>query len=75
MSLHTFAYMYLCIPLHISVHLCTPPLISAHLDSSQRKKANEVERMILVGDVTGRTAIIVDDMVDTCGTLMLSTEK
>jgi ribose-phosphate pyrophosphokinase len=26
--------------------------------------------MVLVGDVTGRIAIIVDDMADTCGTLV-----
>ena len=35
----------------------------------QRKKANEVESMVLVGDVSQRVAIIVDDIADTCGTL------
>ena len=35
----------------------------------ERKKANEVSRMVLVGSVTGKTAILVDDMADTCGTL------
>ncbi|KAG8715469.1 hypothetical protein FRC11_003968 [Ceratobasidium sp. 423] len=36
----------------------------------ERKKANEVSRMVLVGHVTGKIAILVDDMADTCGTLV-----
>ncbi|CAG8602203.1 6446_t:CDS:2 [Diversispora eburnea] len=36
----------------------------------ERKKANEVSRMVLVGDVNGKVAILVDDMADTCGTLI-----
>jgi len=35
----------------------------------ERKKANEVARMVLVGNVRNKTAILVDDMADTCGTL------
>jgi len=38
----------------------------------ERKKANEVSRMVLVGHVKGKTAILVDDMADTCGTLCLA---
>ncbi|KAJ6607945.1 phosphoribosyltransferase-like protein [Mycena sp. CBHHK59/15] len=38
----------------------------------ERKRANEVSRMILVGHVAQRTAILVDDMADTCGTLVLA---
>jgi len=38
----------------------------------ERKKANEVSRMVLVGHVAGKTAILVDDMADTCGTLVLA---
>ena len=38
----------------------------------ERKKANEVSRMVLVGNVKDKTAILVDDMADTCGTLCLA---
>ncbi|PFH32250.1 phosphoribosylpyrophosphate synthetase [Besnoitia besnoiti] len=35
----------------------------------QRIRANEIERMDLVGSVAGSDVIIVDDMIDTAGTL------
>lgn len=35
----------------------------------ERKKANEVEEMFLIGDVEGRNVILIDDMIDTAGTL------
>lgn len=38
----------------------------------ERKKANEVSRMVLVGNVKDKIAILVDDMADTCGTLCLA---
>jgi len=38
----------------------------------ERKRANEVSRMVLVGSVSGKTAILVDDMADTCGTICLA---
>jgi ribose-phosphate pyrophosphokinase len=41
----------------------------------ERKKANEVSRMVLVGHVKGKTAILVDDMADTCGTLCLAARQ
>ena len=45
------------------------------LDLTQRKKANEVASMVLVGDVKNKIAILVDDMADTCGTLGLACQK
>ncbi|KAH7883577.1 phosphoribosyl pyrophosphokinase [Phlebopus sp. FC_14] len=38
----------------------------------ERKKANSVSRMVLVGHVKNKIAILVDDMADTCGTLCLA---
>jgi len=34
-----------------------------------REKANEISKMMIIGDVTGKNVILVDDMVDTAGTL------
>ncbi|ELK32026.1 Ribose-phosphate pyrophosphokinase 1 [Myotis davidii] len=41
----------------------------------ERKKAHEVDRMVLVGDVKDRVAILVDDMADTCGTICYAAGK
>lgn len=47
-----------------------------HLDASlaiidkRRTRANEVAEMHIVGEVRGRFAVLVDDMVDTAGTLV-----
>ena len=35
----------------------------------QRAKANVISHMELIGDVTGKNVVLVDDMVDTVGTL------
>lgn len=35
----------------------------------QRKKANVIEYMELIGEVEGKNVVLVDDMVDTAGTL------
>ncbi len=35
----------------------------------QRQKANVISHMELIGDVTGKHVVLVDDMVDTAGTL------
>jgi len=36
----------------------------------ERQKVNEVSRMVLVGYVEDKVCILVDDMADTCGTLV-----
>ena len=41
----------------------------------ERKKANEVASMVLVGDVRDKVAILVDDMADTCGTFCHAAQK
>ena len=42
------------------------PLVLCH---KSRAKANEVESMTVIGDVEGKNVILVDDMVDTGGTI------
>lgn len=36
----------------------------------QRKKANVIEKMELIGNVEGKNVILVDDMIDTAGTIV-----
>ncbi len=45
----------------------------AIIDKS-RPKPNESEVMNIVGDVKGRTAIIIDDLIDTAGTIATASE-
>lgn len=35
----------------------------------QRKKANEIDKMFVIGEVEGKDILLVDDMIDTAGTL------
>lgn len=54
---------------------------SRHLQSEMvlcyklRKKPNVVEEMSIIGEVEDRNVVIIDDMVDTAGTLVLAAQK
>ncbi len=54
---------------------------SRHLQSEMvlcyklRKKPNVIEEMSVLGDVKDRNVVIIDDMVDTAGTLVLAAQK
>lgn len=40
----------------------------------ERKKANVIEHMTVIGEVQGRNVILIDDLVDTAGTLCTSAD-
>jgi ribose-phosphate pyrophosphokinase len=54
---------------------------SRHLQSEMvlcyklRKKPNVVEEMSIIGEVEDRNVVIIDDMIDTAGTLVLAAQK
>jgi ribose-phosphate pyrophosphokinase len=71
MTIHLFFfffYLFKCSATSIADRL----ELDFALIHKERKRANEVSRMVLVGDVVGKIAILVDDMADTCGTLGLA---
>ena len=37
--------------------------------NKRRKRANEIESMTLIGDVTDQDIVLIDDICDTAGTL------
>lgn len=39
-----------------------------------RKQANQVEHISMIGDVQGKNVIILDDMIDTAGTISIASE-
>ena len=43
--------------------------LSIAINDKRREKANECEVMNIIGDIEGKTAIIIDDMIDTAGTI------
>ncbi len=40
----------------------------------QRKKANVIDKMTVIGDVEGRNVVLIDDMIDTGGTMVKAAE-
>jgi ribose-phosphate pyrophosphokinase len=53
-----------------SKHLMTPMIIS----HKQREKPGEVAKITAIGDVEGRNIVIIDDLIDTAGTLTLAAQ-
>lgn len=55
---------------HLAGHLGTEMVICY----KQRSEANKVDEMILIGDVEGKDVIIIDDIIDTAGTICKSAD-
>lgn len=51
--------------------------LGAHLAviDKRRVRPNEAEVMFIVGDVEGRDVVILDDMIDTAGTIVMATKQ
>lgn len=54
---------------HFAYHGYGDGLVALAMLNKERKEANKIEKMELVGNVEGKVCIIVDDMIDTAGTL------
>jgi len=52
-------------------HLCAPLAIF----SRQRRRPNEATEVDLVGEVDGKTCVIIDDIVDTADTMCVAADK
>jgi ribose-phosphate pyrophosphokinase len=48
------------------------PLVICH---KFRVQANEVDEIRIIGDVKGKNVVLVDDIIDTAGTITLAAEK
>ncbi len=68
-------YLILLILFHRVTSIADRLNVEFALIHKERKKANEVAAMVLVGDVKDKVAILVDDMADTCGTICHAAEK
>lgn len=72
---HRHCYSNMSFVLHRVTAIADRLNVDFALIHKERKKANEVASMVLVGDVKERVAILVDDMADTCGTVCHAAEK
>ena len=81
LTIHFSFHLHTSCNSNVILSLCRVTSIADRLNvdfaliHKERKKANEVDRMVLVVDVTDRVAILVDDMADTCGTICHAADK
>ena len=54
----------------LAEHLKTPIAINA----KRRPEPNKVEIMEIIGDVTGKVCVMIDDLIDTAGTVVQGAE-
>ncbi|KAI5939296.1 Ribose-phosphate pyrophosphokinase 2 [Manis javanica] len=65
-----------CMPLRSRVTSIADRLnVEFALIHKERKKANEVDQMFLVGNVKDHVTILVDDKADTCGTICHAADR